>query len=199
MKKLQKRRWRRVIKRIREVCDRENIEGIGDVRVIRYEELLAYAEKKLGVEEVERLKKLVLENSDWDDREMSLHIVDNLMIQCQELAPATVILYTPPYYPAVNTSDNPFDKESVELIKKEASKFDLEVEQIHYFNGICDLSYVNYEDDGDGWAAFERNTPVWGDTYSIPFAEMAELNAPCIECWSIRKRCTPTNGTASSR
>ena len=64
------------------------------------------------------------------------------------------------------------------MIKKEASKFDLEVEQIHYFNGICDLSYVNYEDDGDGWTVFERNTPVWGDTYSIPFAEMAELKAP---------------------
>ena len=160
------------------VCAREQIEGVGEVRVLRYEELLTYAEKKLGSEEVERLKKLVLENPEWDDREMSLHIVDNLMIQCQELAPATVILYAPPYYPAVNTSEDPLIKESVALIKKEASKFDLEVEQIHYFNGICDLSYVNYEDDGDGWTVFERNTPVWGDTYSIPFAEMAELKAP---------------------
>ena len=135
-------------KAYKKVCDRENIEGIGDVRVIRYEELLTYAEKKLGVDEVERSKRLALENSDWDDREMSLRIVDNLMIQCQELAPATVILYAPPYYPAVNTSNNLLVKKSVELIKKEASEFDLEVEQIHYFNGICDLSYVNYEDDG---------------------------------------------------
>ena len=81
--------------------------------------------KNWAVEEVERLKNLVLENPEWDDREMSLHIVDNLMIQCQELAPATVILYAPPYYPAVNTSEDPLIKESVELIKKEASKFDL--------------------------------------------------------------------------
>ena len=136
------------MKLIRKCATRENIEGIGEVRVIRYEELLTYAEKKLGIDEVERSKRLALENSEWDDREMSLRIVDNLMIQCQELAPATVILYTPPYYPAVNTSNNPLVKESVELIKKEASEFDLEVEQIHYFNGICDLSYVNYEDDG---------------------------------------------------
>ena len=132
----------------------------------------------MGTEEVRAVKKTVLENPDWDDREMSLHIVDKLMIQCQELAPATVILYAPPYYPAVNTSEDPLIKKCIALVQKEASKFDLEVEQIHYFNGICDLSYVNYEDDGDGWTAFERNTPVWGDTYSIPFTEMAELNAP---------------------
>ena len=65
-------------------------------------------------------------------------------------------------------------------MKKAAKKFDNIVEQIHYFNGICDLSYVNYEDDANGWAAFESNTPVWGDTYSIPFAEMAQLKAPVL-------------------
>lgn len=169
------------------VCDREDIVGVGDARVIRYEELLTYAEKKLGIAEVERLKKLVLENNEWDDREMSLRIADSLMIQCQELAPATVILFAPPYYPAVNASDDPLIKASVELVKKEASKFDLEVEQIHYFNGICDLSYVNYKDDGDGWAAFERNTPVWGATYSVPFTEMAELKAPVFNVGPLGK------------
>ena len=30
------------------VCEREQIEGVGEVRVLRYEELLTYAEKKLG-------------------------------------------------------------------------------------------------------------------------------------------------------
>jgi len=164
----------------KKICEREQVEGIGDVRVIRYEELLAYAEDKLGIEEVERLKNNVFENTEWDDREMSLHIVDHLMLQCQELAPATVILYAPPYYPAVNTSDDQLIKDSVEVVKKAASKFDLTVEQIHYFNGICDLSYVNYEDDGEGWTAFERNTPVWGDTYTIPFADMRKLKAPVL-------------------
>ena len=65
-------------------------------------------------------------------------------------------------------------------MKKTAKTFNNTVEQIHYFNGICDLSYVNYEDDANGWAAFESNTPVWGDTYSIPFAEMAQLKAPVL-------------------
>ena len=169
------------------ICERENVEGVGKVRVIRYEELWKYVEKKLGLEEVRHIEKQVFEENEWDDREKSLRIADYLMIQCQELAPAMVILFTPPYYPAVNTSDDPLIRASVELIKKEASTFNLEVEQIHYFNGICDLSYVNYEDTGDGWTAFERNTPVWGSTYHIPFAEMATLKAPVLNVGPLGK------------
>lgn len=65
-------------------------------------------------------------------------------------------------------------------MKKMAGGFGVEVNQIHYFNGICELSYVQYSDDADGWTAFERNTPVWGDTYSIPFADMLQLQAPVL-------------------
>lgn len=162
------------------ICEREEVNGVGKVKVLRYEELLAYANKKLGAEEVNRLKEDALQHEEWDDREKSLRIVDNLMIQCQELAPATVILFTPPYYPAVNTSNNQLVKDAVELMKNSALSFNNKIEQIHYFNGICDLSYVNYEDDGNGWTAFESNTPVWGDTYSIPFEDMAKLNGPVL-------------------
>ena len=160
------------------VCEREKVAGVGEIRVLRYEELLVYAKEKLGFDEVERLKNGVLQNPESDDRELSFGIVDSLMIQCQELAPATVILFAPPYYPAVNSTRDPLIIKSVELVKKEAENFDLEIEQTHYFNGICDLSYLNYDDDSAGWTAFEKNTPVWGETYRIPFSEMAELRAP---------------------
>jgi arginine utilization protein RocB len=163
------------------ICEREQVKGVGEVKVLRYEQLLEHAMIKLGAEEVERLKQEALTNEEWDDREKSLRIVDNLMIQCQELAPATVLLYAPPYYPAINSSDNPLVIQSIELMKKTAKTFNNKVEQIHYFNGICDLSYVNYDDDANGWAAFESNTPVWGDTYSISFAEMAQLKAPVLK------------------
>lgn len=166
--------------RYRLICEREEVKGVGEVRVLRYEQLLAYATKKWGAKEVERLKKEALQNEEWDDREKSLRIVDNLMIQCQEIAPATVLLFAPPYYPAVNTSDDPLVMELVDLMKKSAKVFENKVDQIHYFNGICDLSYVNYSDDSNGWAAFESNTPVWGDTYSIPFEDMVQLKGPVL-------------------
>ncbi|QTD40695.1 M20/M25/M40 family metallo-hydrolase [Sporosarcina sp. Te-1] len=162
------------------ICEREQMKGIGKVKVLRYEQLLAHATGKLGAAEVERLKAQVLAHEEWDDREKSIRIVDDLMIQCQELAPATVLLYAPPYYPAVNSSHDPFIQEAIHLIQETAKPFGISLEQIHYFNGICDLSYVNYDDMANGWTSFERNTPVWGDSYNIPFEEMGELRAPVL-------------------
>ncbi|MFU2017901.1 M20/M25/M40 family metallo-hydrolase [Peribacillus butanolivorans] len=162
------------------VCRREQIEGVGEVKVVRYEKLLSYAKGKFGANFVEEIKSEVQGNMDWDEREKSLRIADKLMIQCQELAPAIVLLFAPPYYPAVNTSNDPFIIDSVQLIKETAARFNKEVSQIHYFNGLCDLSYVQYSDEADGWTAFEKNTPVWGDTYCIPFADMLQLQAPVL-------------------
>ncbi|MFF2497870.1 M20/M25/M40 family metallo-hydrolase [Peribacillus sp. NPDC058075] len=162
------------------LCLRQQIEGVGEVQVLRYEKLLSYAEGKFGGNFVEQIKSEVKGNMDLDEREKSFRIAEKLMIQCQELSPAIVLLFAPPYYPAVNTSDDPLIMESVKLMKETASLLDEEVSQIHYFNGICDLSYVQYSDESDGWTAFEKNTPVWGDTYSIPFADMQKLQAPVL-------------------
>ncbi|WP_100401867.1 M20/M25/M40 family metallo-hydrolase [Bacillus sp. FJAT-42315] len=162
------------------LCEREQVEGIGEVQVIRYEQLLSYANNKLGNAVVEQMKQEVCEQTEWDEREKSLRIADKLLIQCQELAPAIVLLFAPPYYPAVNSSGHELVVNSVEVVKETASRFGVEISQIHYFNGICDLSYVQYTDDGDGWKAFEQNTPVWGDTYTIPFNEMRQLQAPVL-------------------
>ena len=161
-----------------ELCRREQMNGVGKVQVLRYDRLLTYAEQKLGNSIVEEIKQEVMKQPQWDDREKSLRIADKLMIQCQELAPTIVLLFAPPYYPPVNTSHDPLIIESVQLIKKVANQFSIEVNQIHYFNGLCDLSYVQYNNHDDGWTAFEKNTPVWGDSYSIPFKEMAQLQAP---------------------
>jgi arginine utilization protein RocB len=164
-----------------EICKREGVNPVGKVTVLSYEELLLHAEKKLGSDVIARIKANVLTNTKWDDREKSIRIVDSLMIECQELGPVMVLLFAPPYYPAVNTSKDPLIIDSIHLIKEIGrEQFNLEVNQIHYFNGICDLSYVSYDDKNEGWTMFERNTPVWGDTYSIPFAEMQDLQGPVL-------------------
>jgi arginine utilization protein RocB len=163
------------------ICNREGVEPVGEINVLRFEELMKHAEAKFGAEYIDSVKALVGENTEWDDREKSFRIVDTLMIQCQELAPAMVLLYTPPYYPAVNTSEDELVEACVKYVKEKGNvDFKLPVECVHYFNGISDLSYVNYEDSSKGWQVFEANTPVWGDSYSIPFDEMAELRAPVL-------------------
>ncbi|XXM71969.1 M20/M25/M40 family metallo-hydrolase [Lysinibacillus sphaericus] len=164
----------------RELCDREGIPSIGEVGVLRYSELEAYAQKKLGREYIESLKHDIAVHQ-GDDREKSFRIADTLMINCQELAPAMVIMFTPPYYPPVNTSSHPLVEECVAaLVKSGKEHFELTVEQVHYFNGISDLSYVNYKDENKGWAVYEQNTPVWDTTYTIPFAEMHKLEGPVL-------------------
>lgn len=163
------------------ICEREGVEPVGDIQVLRYEQLMDHAEKKFGMDYIDSVKALVGENTEWDDREKSFRIVDTLMIQCQELAPAIVLMYTPPYYPAVNTSEDEVVEACVKYVKEKGDiDFNLPVERMHYFNGISDLSYVNYEDITGGWQVFEANTPVWGDSYSIPFDGMAELQAPIL-------------------
>ncbi|WP_284037043.1 M20/M25/M40 family metallo-hydrolase [Neobacillus sp. 114] len=162
-------------------CTSQNVKPIGTVRVFRYEELLKYAVKKLGSEYVNSIKRVIHGKNNLDDREKSFHIVESLMIECQELAPAMILLFAPPYYPAVNSSDCEFISECVDYIRQQGmEKFGLSVQQKHFFNGISDLSYVNYKDSGSGWTSFIDNTPVWGHSYSIPFQEMKELRAPVL-------------------
>jgi arginine utilization protein RocB len=164
-----------------EICKQEGVEPIGNVKVLSYEKLLEYAKEKLGSEAITRMKQEVISHLTWDDREKSIRIADILMSRCQELGPTIVLMFAPPYYPAVNNSEDPIIIEVIELMKKiGVEQFDLEVNQIHYFNGISDLSYVSYKDVEGQWTAYERNTPVWGETYTIPFSDMQKLQAPVL-------------------
>jgi Arginine degradation protein (predicted deacylase) len=60
------------------------------------------------------------------------------------------------------------------------SKYNYDVTSKHYFNGISDLSYVNYNPEDKGWQSFKNNAPLWGETYSIPFEAMQQLSAPVM-------------------
>ncbi|WP_088006100.1 M20/M25/M40 family metallo-hydrolase [Indiicoccus explosivorum] len=160
------------------LCMERGIAGVGSVRVMRYEQLLGYASVKLGPAAVERLKREAIARAGADERDQSFAVADALLIECQELAPAMVLLFAPPYYPAVSSSDSPLVAEAAALMKSAAIGLGTTVEQVHFYNGISDLSYVNYKDDGTGWLAYEQNTPVWGQSYDIPFAGMASLDAP---------------------
>lgn len=165
----------------KEICRLHQAEPIGEVKVIRYEQLLTYTEKKHGKKFVRSVKEAVQSHGDWDEREKSIRIADQLMISCQELSPAMVILLAPPYYPAVNSSGHQRIEHIVRLVTKLAKKkFNLSMERIHYFNGLCDLSYVSYKGSQKEQDLFAKNMPVWNDSYTIPFAEMKKLDAPVL-------------------
>lgn len=163
------------------ICQRKGVEPIGTINVLTYDELYTHAEQKMGVRELESLTENVLANDILDDRQKSVQLSDTLMMHCPELAPVTVLFYAPPYYPAVNSSDNSFVQDMIVFAQQTLKeRFNVSAKQIHYFNGISDLSYVNYSSKDRGWVAYQRNTPVWGDVYSIPFEAMQTLQSPVM-------------------
>lgn len=163
------------------ICRRKGVKPIGDIKVLLYDELYAYAEEKLGASSITTIKQKIFQDESLDEREKSIQLSDMLMMNCPELAPATVLFYAPPYYPAVNSTASTLVEETIAFTQKTlANKYHINAEQIHYFNGISDLSYVNYNAEDSGWVTYRNNTPVWGDVYSIPFEEMQQLQSPVI-------------------
>ncbi|WP_316044305.1 M20/M25/M40 family metallo-hydrolase [Saccharococcus sp. Marseille-Q5394] len=169
------------LKDYKAVCKREGVQPIGHINVLEYKDLLAYAKGKIGGAEVQVILEDIMSDESLDERQMSMLISDRLLLHCQDLAPAVILFYAPPYYPAVNSSDNELVQEKIALVQKVLlEEFHVEAKQVHYFNGISDLSYVNYDKADSGWQSYKENTPVWGKTYSIPFKEMQQLQAPVL-------------------
>src|SRR5690606_38233337 len=110
------------------MCNNENIEPVGVIRVMRYEELVEYAMQKFGLEYFNDLIRETMMHPEWDVREKSMQITDILLLNCQEMTPAIVIMFAPPYYPAVNSSEDELVQRCVAQIKQNAiAKFDHEL------------------------------------------------------------------------
>ncbi|SDN99768.1 M20/M25/M40 family metallo-hydrolase [Alkalicoccus daliensis] len=162
------------------LCEREEVTPVGKTRVIRYEELFDYVKNKFDQPLIDEAVRTILEEKSWDDREQSIRMAGEWMLLCPELAPAVVIFFAPPYYPAVNSSDESGVPEALASIQGVAEKAKFHVKHVHYFNGICDLSYVNYQKPEAELDIYRSNTPLWGQGYSIPFTDMRKLQAPVL-------------------
>lgn len=130
---------------------------------------------------VDELVRSAIEVGDDDLREQSLRIAEALLGACPDLTPAVVLLFAPPYYPAVNSTDDPLVRACIERVQAQSrERFGVELVQSHFFNGISDLSYVGHRGGDDAVRAYARNTPGFGVTYRIPFEAMAAIDAPVL-------------------
>lgn len=163
------------------ICNKHHTEPIGKINVLDYEQLLSYAKQKLDPKTITNTMTTINNDETLDDRQKSIYICDTIMSYCDELTPTTILFFAPPYYPAVNTSEHPTVKKIITKTKQILqNKFNVQTKQIHYFNGISDLSYVHYNDPNNEWKTYRNNSPVWGDIYDIPFEQMKQLQAPVI-------------------
>lgn len=162
------------------ILHREDVHGETSIEVMTYDRLFQYTVNKIGEEKVNGIIDRLVTDDTLDDREKSFAIADTFIQHCKELAPVVITLFTPPYYPSVNNSDNALVKEISDFTMDTLREQDIDTKVIHHFNGISDLSYVAFEDDDDSSATYGDNTPVWGRTYSIPFDKIKRLQTPFI-------------------
>ncbi|UEX90459.1 M20/M25/M40 family metallo-hydrolase [Staphylococcus ratti] len=165
----------------------EGITSNIDINYMTYDELYAHA---VAIHQATTVNQMI---DDVIAHESAPHlqcitIVDTLMTLCRDLGPSVITFFTPPYYPATNTSFNALTEAIGETIREtSSSQFERHSERIHYFNGISDLSYVAPSPNGSGFEAFENNTPIFNQTYKIPFKAIEEIQAPLLNCGPIGK------------
>ncbi|QPA30888.1 M20/M25/M40 family metallo-hydrolase [Thermaerobacillus caldiproteolyticus] len=152
------------------------------VNVLTFAELRHRAVEMVGLEAVEQLEQTILTNKKKkDERERTTQFVDRLAILCKDLAPMIVLFYAPPYYPAVNSSDDPLVKHVVERLQQHASeKHGVKIVQQHYFGGISDLSYVGLQQPFSSLRALTANMPMWKRGYDLPLEALKKLNVPVL-------------------
>ena len=165
-----------------------NTQARNKIRVLTYEELKEHACKRTSIDHVERIENFVAKERKGDNRQQSITIVDQLSIICQDLAPMIVLFYAPPYYPAINTGDNPIIKElSTKLITYANASFNMTLQPVDYFNGISDLSYAGLQDSLELMDTYTKNLPGDEELYHIPFKELAQFKAPVINVGPVGK------------
>jgi len=157
-----------------------------NVQVYTYDQF--YQEVKGQISNIDELisnKINELKETNLDERDLTLAIVDYLQLLSSNKNPKVIVFFAPPYYPHVSLDLN---KPSHKLIydaaldTQEYAKdcFNEDILLANYFQGLCDLSYFALEDAKDVLSFLAPNMPTLNKTYSLPLEAIEKLNVPVI-------------------
>ncbi len=157
------------------------------INVLTFKELKDLAIKEFGEAHIKHVINEVIEHI-HDDRAQSIEITDRFMHMLKELGPSVITFFAPPYYPAAHSSEDSFIDEIVETVSEVSlSQFNRVSQRQYFFNGISDLSYAKYRQDDLGFESYIEQTPVFNESYFIPFNDIKEISAPVINIGPIGK------------
>ena len=153
--------------------------------VYTFGELCALARGRLGEKFDTELKSFTAALPPGDMRERSIKIVDFAAERSGAEAPYIVVFFLPPWLPVrtdltKNERDAAVVRAAREIETECAEKYGLEMKEIEFFAGLCDLSYAGGNISSADAAAFSENMPGWGDIYSIPLEDMQKLGMPVV-------------------
>ncbi|SFA72499.1 Arginine utilization protein RocB [Lentibacillus halodurans] len=158
------------------------------VNVMMYEDLYAEAVKRYGEEEVSRRQNLLVSQRDQGDRDFSTILVQELAAMCKELAPMIVLFYSPPFYPAVSSFDDPYIKGVMDHAKAfTQSKYDLDLTIAEFFTGLSDLSFVGPVSSKSKLQQLTTNMPLQNNGFSFPEDVMEQLTMPVLNIGPLGK------------
>jgi Arginine degradation protein (predicted deacylase) len=146
-----------------------NFEG----HVLSYDELSQMVQKKgIDIEKIKRKYK----NINMDVRETTGLIVSDMLRYLPELRPAIVIGFAPPYYPHRTAAETSKVMDICKKVMAESEKvFNDRLIHKPFFQGLCDLSYLGFENSSD-YYALKCNMPVFDNGYSLPVEALSNMN-----------------------
>ncbi|ALX48017.1 M20/M25/M40 family metallo-hydrolase [Lentibacillus amyloliquefaciens] len=158
------------------------------VNVIMYEDLYNEAVKRYGTEEVIRRQNLIVNKRDQGDRDFSTVLVQELADMCKDLAPMIVVFYSPPFYPAVSSFDDPYIQDVMKHVKTfTQSNFQLDLTVAEFFTGLSDLSFVGPVASESHLQQLTANLPLQNNGFSFPEDAMKQLTMPVLNIGPLGK------------
>lgn len=159
-----------------------------NVNVMMYEDLYREAVKRFGEEEITRRQHFLVEQRDAGDRDFSTILIQDLATLCKDLAPMIILFYSPPFYPAVTSFEDPDVKEVMETIKIYAKKeFDIDLTVSEFFTGLSDLSFVGPVASKSKLSQLTTNMPLQNKGYTLPENVMEKLTMPVLNIGPLGK------------
>ncbi len=152
------------------------------VQVFTYEALKQKAIDLYGKEEIHRRQNYLIANRhDAGDRDFTTILVHDLAALCNKEAPMIILFYSPPFYPAVSSADNPWIMDTVdELIEYSKKTYNIDFKHQYYFAGLSDLSFVQLKETEEGLRPLTENMPLFRNGYNLPIEALKALNVPVL-------------------
>ncbi len=120
-----------------------------------------------------------------DLRERCLKLVEKLLPWRGSREPLIVVGFLPPFMPhRSNRKNTPreriFFEGATKVVLQAQERYHRTLEMEPFFGGLCDLSYLGWEQDPQDFRILRNNLPGWETFYSLPAEAMKELDMPVI-------------------
>ncbi|ASK63272.1 hypothetical protein CFK37_14485 [Virgibacillus phasianinus] len=158
------------------------------VSVMMYEDLYAEAVKRHGEHEVVRRQNLLVSQRDKGDRDFSTLLVQDLASMCKDLTPMIVLFYSPPFYPAVSSYDDPYIKDVMDHVKSyTSSTYEMNLTVAEFFTGLSDLSFLGPVSSKSKLNQLTVNMPLQNNGFVFPEDVMEKLTMPILNIGPLGK------------